>query len=40
MDEEPELDPDGEGFLETYELPGLDSSEWGAIPIVDEGWDE
>jgi len=40
VEDKSESDPDGEGFLENYELPDPDSSEWGAVATVDEGRDE
>lgn len=37
MDEDEEA-PDKLGWLETYELPPVAGSDWGAAPLLDEDW--
>lgn len=36
MDDE-ESAADDLGWLETYELPAVEGSEWGSAPLLDEG---
>jgi hypothetical protein len=40
VDEDTDIQDDGAGLLETYELPDVGCSDWGAEAVLDEGWDE